>query len=75
MKGKGNGSSLQEKTSHTYTLRDHARVDFLSCIKKRKKSNHVTKMVIQASTQNIFVTCFSQSNCTTQWKYRLSISF
>ena len=37
MRGKGNGSSLQEKTFHTYTLRDHARVDFLSCIKKRKK--------------------------------------
>ena len=37
MRGKGNSSSLQKKTFHTYTLRDHARVDFLSCIKKRKK--------------------------------------
>ena len=37
MRDKGNGLSLQEKTPHIYTLRDHARVDFLSCIKKGKK--------------------------------------
>ena len=42
MRGKGNGSSLQEKTFHTYTLRDHARVDFLSMYQKKKKRKKVT---------------------------------
>ena len=50
MRGKGRGSSFQEGVSHIYIYLDYSRVEFLSCIKKKKKKKNLDGKISYTST-------------------------